>query len=80
VFSREDVVGWCEANDVDFVFRLAQNERPIAYRRDQERALGAPSSFVQSGSGFVEPSSNPAGLNSCCSSSASGDLWEGFAK
>src|SRR5215468_4734359 len=28
-FAREDLMAWCEANDVDFVFGLAQNERLI---------------------------------------------------
>jgi hypothetical protein len=29
-FARDDLMGWCEANDVDFLFGLAQNERLIA--------------------------------------------------
>jgi hypothetical protein len=28
-FAREELMAWCEANDVDFVFGLAQNERLI---------------------------------------------------
>jgi hypothetical protein len=28
-FAREDLMAWCEANDVEFVFGLAQNERLI---------------------------------------------------
>ena len=26
-FARDDLMAWCEANDIDFVFGLAQNER-----------------------------------------------------
>ncbi len=29
-FAREDLMAWCEANGVDFLFGLAQNERLIA--------------------------------------------------
>jgi hypothetical protein len=29
-FARDDLMAWCEANDVDFLFGLAQNERLIA--------------------------------------------------
>jgi hypothetical protein len=29
-FAREDLMAWCEANGVDFVFGLAKNERLIA--------------------------------------------------
>jgi len=29
-FCREDIMAWCEANDVDFVLGLAKNERLIA--------------------------------------------------
>jgi hypothetical protein len=29
-FARDDLMAWCEANDVEFVFGLAQNERLIA--------------------------------------------------
>jgi hypothetical protein len=29
-FAVEDLMAWCEANDVDFVFGLAQNERLVA--------------------------------------------------
>jgi hypothetical protein len=29
-FAREDLMAWCEANGVDFLFGLAKNERLIA--------------------------------------------------
>ncbi len=29
-FARDDLMAWCEANDVDFVFGLARNERLVA--------------------------------------------------
>ncbi len=29
-FARDDIMTWCEANDVDFVFGLAKNERLVA--------------------------------------------------
>jgi hypothetical protein len=29
-FAREDLIAWCEANGVDFLFGLAKNERLIA--------------------------------------------------
>jgi hypothetical protein len=34
-FARDDLLAWCEANGVDFLFGLAQNERLIA---ENERA------------------------------------------
>jgi hypothetical protein len=35
-FARDDLMAWCEANGVDFLFGLAQNE--TAHRRNQDRA------------------------------------------
>jgi hypothetical protein len=29
-FARDDIMAWCEANGIDFVFGLAQNERLVA--------------------------------------------------
>jgi hypothetical protein len=29
-FARDDLMAWCEANGVDFLFGLAKNERLIA--------------------------------------------------
>ena len=43
-FAREDLMAWCEANGVDFVFGLAQNERlvgEIAGELDQVAAKSA---------------------------------------
>jgi hypothetical protein len=54
-FARDDLMSWCEANGVDFVFGLPQNERLIAEIKDElaraeakSRRSGEPSrSFKQ---------------------------------
>ncbi|HEX9073500.1 MAG TPA: IS1380 family transposase [Pseudolabrys sp.] len=39
-FAREDLMAWCEANGVDFVFGLARNERLVAaIEAELERAI-----------------------------------------
>ena len=43
-FARDDLMAWCEANDIDFVFGLAQNERlngEIKHELDQVAAKSA---------------------------------------
>jgi hypothetical protein len=39
-FARDDLMAWCEANDVDFVFGLARNERLVeAIASELDRAV-----------------------------------------
>src|SRR5206468_4196900 len=39
-FARDDIMTWCEANSVDFVFGLARNERLVAeIETELERAI-----------------------------------------
>src|SRR5947199_3264132 len=40
-FAREDLMAWCEANGVDFLFGLAQNERLIAMIEEELAAAKA---------------------------------------
>ena len=42
-FAREDLMGWCEANGVDFLFGLAQNERLIAQIKSELDLVAAKS-------------------------------------
>ena len=42
-FAREDLMGWCEANGVDFLFGLAQNERLIAQIKSELDVVAAKS-------------------------------------
>jgi Transposase DDE domain group 1 len=47
-FARETLMGWCEANRVDYVFGLARNERLVAAIAD-DLALAEAESLVQGG-------------------------------
>jgi hypothetical protein len=40
-FARDDLMAWCEANDVDFLFGLAQNERLIAEIKSELDSVAA---------------------------------------
>jgi hypothetical protein len=42
-FAREELMAWCEANGVDFLFGLAQNERPIAEIKTELELVAAKS-------------------------------------
>jgi hypothetical protein len=42
-FAREDLMAWCEANGVDFLFGLAQNERLIAQIKSELDVVAAKS-------------------------------------
>ena len=42
-FAREDLMAWCEANGVDFLFGLAQNERLIAEIKTELELVAAKS-------------------------------------
>jgi hypothetical protein len=47
-FAREELMAWCEANGVDYVFGLARNERLVGAVAD-ERALAEAESLAQAG-------------------------------
>jgi hypothetical protein len=42
-FAREDLMAWCEANGIDFLFGLAQNERLIAEIKSELELVAAKS-------------------------------------
>ena len=42
-FAREDLMAWCEANGIDFLFGLAQNERLIAEIKTELELVAAKS-------------------------------------
>jgi hypothetical protein len=42
-FAREDLMAWCEANGVDFLFGLAKNERLIAEIKTEVDVVAAKS-------------------------------------
>jgi hypothetical protein len=47
-FAREELMGWCEANAVDYLFGLARNERLVGAVAD-ELALAEAESLAQAG-------------------------------
>jgi Transposase DDE domain group 1 len=50
-FARDDLMAWCEANDVDFVFGLARNERLVeAIASELDRAVAKSRRLARRGS------------------------------
>src|SRR6266508_3530251 len=53
-FARDDLMAWCEANDVDFVFGLARNERLVAAIKDELAQAEAKSRRTGTGAALQE--------------------------
>jgi hypothetical protein len=54
-FARDELMAWCEANGVDFVFGLQQNERLVdEIKFELHRAGEPPSRHDASGSSSIE--------------------------
>ena len=48
-FARDELMTWCEANGVDYVFGLARNERLVGADRRRSRCWPKPESLAQGG-------------------------------